>query len=122
MSKFEVGRVYKTRDGRDARVICVDSAVPKYPIIALMKDGELEAVSSHTRDGKFVFTGIENINDLMLPAPKVWVVAAVEDGVLFHSVTAHDKFMVESWAESYRRDYRHATIITKEVDLTEDGK
>ena len=37
-TKFKVGQVVKTRDGRDARVICVDK-VGDYPMIALINDG-----------------------------------------------------------------------------------
>lgn len=36
MTKFERDKVYKTRDGRDARVICVDAPGP-YPIVGFIE-------------------------------------------------------------------------------------
>ncbi len=50
--KFGVGKQYKTRDGRKARVICVDRN-NSFPIVALHQDSpdEEESVVVHTRDG-----------------------------------------------------------------------
>ena len=52
--KLEVGKKYRTRDGRIARIICTDRNSEYYPVIALIKedDGE-ESARWYMQDGKF---------------------------------------------------------------------
>lgn len=51
-NKFQVGDFWRTRDGRKARIICVD-ATKDYPIVALIINvsNENEAVMTYTRFG-----------------------------------------------------------------------
>lgn len=51
---FEVGKTYKTRDGRDARVICVDRADEVRPIVALVMDVDgNEGLYTFRESGKY---------------------------------------------------------------------
>lgn len=125
MTKFEVGKTYKTRDGREARVICIDRKVPSdatpAQIVALvtMKNG-FEGVHTYRSDGS---KGWEHTpGDLLLPAPKVWVVAAVEDGECKDAFHVYRENYVDEFRELLTRQFPSVTIITKEVDLTEDSK
>jgi hypothetical protein len=73
---FEVGKTYKTRDGRDARVICVDARDEKEdePILALVsKRGGKEIICGYANDGSFDGVGFDDRHDLMPPTRTVWV-------------------------------------------------
>lgn len=51
---FVVGEVVKTRDGRSARIICVDKSGSPYPVVVLLRDHSgRESVESYTEDGRF---------------------------------------------------------------------
>lgn len=64
---FEVGKTYKTRDGHDARVICVDAESDAFPVIALIGG----CPYALTREGRFYFCKKENtIHDIVAPAPE----------------------------------------------------
>lgn len=72
MTKFERDKVYKTRDGREARVICVD-APGKYPVVGVVDDG----IRQWTADGWYNYArnydGSQMYShscDLMLPKPE----------------------------------------------------
>ena len=68
MSKFKVGDVTTTRNGRKVRIICVDRASKAFPVIALVTDVELsEAVTVYTAEGKYFNTRDINGNDLTPP-------------------------------------------------------
>lgn len=69
-TKFERDKVYKTRDGREARVICVD-APDRRPIIALIRhtDNSGWATQSYFADGSIWTDGVSAI-DLILPKPE----------------------------------------------------
>lgn len=61
--KFEVGKLYKTRDGRKARVICVDSKCTHLPIVALVEsESAEECLYQFKSDGKWVALGESNID------------------------------------------------------------
>lgn len=88
MTKFERDKVYKTRDGREARVICVDA--PGYFSIAGFI-GEVETVERWSADGAWTY-GVgykgepkhQDPRDLMLPKPEPVVEwGRSEDGVWF---------------------------------------
>jgi hypothetical protein len=71
---FEVGKTYKTREGRDARVICVDMAGGP-PIVALVvvdRGPDCEGIFRYYVDGSHSKSG-ESSNDLMPPTRTVWV-------------------------------------------------
>lgn len=36
MSKIDMNKKYKTRDGQDVRIICVDSGILHYPVVAIV--------------------------------------------------------------------------------------
>lgn len=51
--KIELGKCYRTRDGRKARVICVDRKGPT-PVIALVDDGWIELSYAFHQCGDFI--------------------------------------------------------------------
>lgn len=64
---FEVGKTYKTRDGRDARVICVDREGIR-PIIALVRQVDKDEFLMEYRPGGYDnMDGVESSLDLMPP-------------------------------------------------------
>jgi hypothetical protein len=71
---FEVGKTYKTREGRDARVICVDMAGGP-PIVALVvvdRGPDCEGIFRYYVDGSHSKSG-ESSNDLMPPTRTVYL-------------------------------------------------
>lgn len=67
---FKVGQKLKTRDGRDARVICVDRKHELYPVMALVADSfGHETMHSFEEDGRFCNSG-NGCLDLMPPTEK----------------------------------------------------
>lgn len=123
MTKFEVGKTYKTRDGRDARVICVDYREQyNYSIVALVTSPSTgsEDIVCYKPDGKVSALKKDTKDDLLLPAPKVWVVAAVEDGECKDAFHVYRENYVDEFRELLTRQFPNTAIITKEVDLTED--
>lgn len=60
---------YKTRDGCDVRVLCVDSLNPYYPVVAavtyFVKGVKFEDIISFTEYGMFKHDGKESIYDLI---------------------------------------------------------
>ena len=68
---FKVGDVTTTRDGRKARIICVDRVSKDYPVIALIvSEAGTETVTSHTPNGLFMDGLGGHGNDLM-PVPRL---------------------------------------------------
>lgn len=62
--KIEVGKFYKTRDGKKRRVICVDSPRKDLPIVAL---DELGFLSAYTARGIYLSSQSESCLDLISP-------------------------------------------------------
>ena len=62
---FTVGQHVKTRDGRDARVICVD-VIGAHKIVALIKNGEHESIVGFYANGHFSCDS-ESASDLIPP-------------------------------------------------------
>lgn len=95
-SKFERDKVYKTRDGREARVICVDAPEP-LPIVALTIKERPYSLWRVGADGR----GDEDTNnsfDLTPPKPKPKPV--VEWGVM--GVIGHSDFLLLPSEDSAR--------------------
>lgn len=73
MTKFERDKVYKTRDGRDARIVCVDRP-GRRPLLALVTtfgNGDECDVMGYYEDGRFRPEGaVTTGSDLMLPKPE----------------------------------------------------
>ena len=66
MSKFKVDDATTTRDGRKARIICVDRAGAGFPILALVMNGALsEILMSYTASGKYLDSQVDHGNDLI---------------------------------------------------------
>jgi hypothetical protein len=75
-TKFKVGQVVKTRNGREARVICVDRKTDNgLSMVALYKSrhSDEENYGSFTPQGKFMPDDEEHDCDLMPPMRTVWV-------------------------------------------------
>lgn len=67
---FKVGDVTTTRNGRKARIICVNRAVEDYPVIALIMDGGVEVITSHTADGLHL-GGVGGSTLDLMPVPRL---------------------------------------------------
>lgn len=48
--KIELNKIYRTRNGRKARIVCID-AKGNFPIVALVEDFDSEYAHLFTRDG-----------------------------------------------------------------------
>ena len=73
--EFKVGETYPTRDGRDARVICID-AKGELPIIALIvndRDSFDDEVYWYSNIGKYYFDDRESAHDLMHHTRTVYI-------------------------------------------------
>jgi hypothetical protein len=96
MNTISMDKKYKTRDGRDVRVLCVDRTHPRYPVIALIFDTDgVEEYSAFSSTGGFHGNGHESDSDL-IEQPKehtidVW--AAVFTNVI-----------KGNWAEIFRTE------------------
>ena len=65
ITKITMEGKYQTRDGKPARVICLDADVSVYPVIALVKDiYGLEVIKAYTEEG-LLYAGRENTDDLV---------------------------------------------------------
>lgn len=50
---FDPTKPCKTRDGREARIICTDATLPGFPIVALVGTGAAEGMIHYTNDGRY---------------------------------------------------------------------
>lgn len=78
MDKIEMGKEYGTRNGAQARVLCVDSGYPEYPVVFLI-DADC-VVRTATSDGKCLALGGESSHDLIEVKPSVVVFANLIHG------------------------------------------
>jgi hypothetical protein len=85
---FEVEKTYKTRDGRDARVICVDADLDGgQQIIALVDkycDGRRNTYNCFHANGHYFLDGTNHMCDLMPPMRTVWVNFFKSGNAFFH--------------------------------------
>ena len=49
-----------TRDGKSARIICVNRISEDYPIVVLIRNKDKEVIECYTKDGKFLENDIHN--------------------------------------------------------------
>lgn len=72
---FDPTKPVQTRDGRKARIICVDRENSKYPIIALVRYDEsvdrAEAVESYQKDGSYFTEGSNTMDLINIPERRV---------------------------------------------------
>ena len=56
IDEAKAGKPVCTRDGRDVRLICFDFKTHRrdYPLVALIKDGDMETLSEYSVDGKSI--------------------------------------------------------------------
>lgn len=60
----------RTRDGRSARILCVDSGLKGYPVVALIRESRIsEWPYCFTADGRYLNDGHERSIDLIPLAP-----------------------------------------------------
>lgn len=91
---IELNKCYRTRDGRKARIICVD-AKQKQPVIGLVDTNGVEIFARYGLDGSWILDGKKRGSDLIsewvdkpemdrsvLP-PWIKVIAMDEDGRWF---------------------------------------
>lgn len=65
-TKIEMGKQYKTRDGREVRVLCVDREHCLYTVVALVSN----VVVTYTADGH-QFSGQDSAVDLIEVKPRI---------------------------------------------------
>lgn len=54
MNKIEIGKKYRTRDGKPVRVLCTDLNSDNYPVVACIEENDnFKHVRFFTADGKF---------------------------------------------------------------------
>ncbi len=69
---FELGKTYKTRCGKNARVVCIDRKSPDgFALLALVLQGTSEFSVAYKVDG--TCTPEENKWDLMPPKEEIWI-------------------------------------------------
>lgn len=61
IDEAKAGKPVCTRDGRDVRLICFDFKTHRrdYPLVALIKDGDMETLSEYSADGKSIMNRSE---------------------------------------------------------------
>ena len=63
-----------TYDGREVRIICVNRIDKDYPVVALVRNKNVESVESYTKDGKYINNKIYNHDLFFAPIKKEgWV-------------------------------------------------
>lgn len=65
---IEMNKTYRTRSGKPARVLCVDSQNEQNPVVALIQDSpEEEYVTTYSPDGRFLWDeeGVQHPYDLI---------------------------------------------------------
>lgn len=66
----------QTRDGRKARIICVDRKVPDYPVVALIDSNDGGEIASFTITGTYVQTVTHTLDLIPIPTRikrDVWI-------------------------------------------------
>lgn len=59
-----------TRDGKSARIICVNRISEDYPIVVLIRNKDKEVIECYTKDGKFLENNIHNRDLFFAPEKK----------------------------------------------------
>ena len=63
-----------TRDGKSARIICVNRISEDYPIVVLIRNKDKEVIECYTKDGKFLENDIHNRDLFFAPEKKsAWI-------------------------------------------------
>lgn len=76
MPLIEMGKEYRTRDGRAARVLCVDGPDKRYPVVAVIQDaGCADWTPEDFTTTGLIVTADKNPEDLIEVKPEVkgWV-------------------------------------------------
>ena len=94
---------YKTGDGRDVRVLCVDSGIEGLPVVGVI---DRSGIASFTKDGKY-WSDIGEFHDDLIEVPEL-----------------QDKQLVWCWDDTYVRELRFYDAKNKcpyRVDGQRDG-
>jgi len=51
--KIEMGKKYRTKDGRSVRILCTDLIDDIFTVVAAVKDNDEEYVERYTNDGRY---------------------------------------------------------------------
>ena len=68
---IDMKKQYRTRDGRDVRILCVDGPNPKYPVLGII--GNERSVCFWTNTGNYNTDGLFTVLDLIEVKPKIVV-------------------------------------------------
>lgn len=72
MNKIEMGKKYRTRDGREARVLCTDRKDDKHPVVAMIGNSappRTEQVVTLSATGGYISDGRPSEIDLIEVSP-----------------------------------------------------
>lgn len=119
---ISMDKKYKTRDGRDVRVLCIDNngaCAEGYPVVATV-DG---VVAAFTATGCFYIDSEEHYIDLVELAQEhsVWLELCTHCGDVTSHVYETEEDMLNSIRHSQAQsaDYPYTLLATKKVVITE---
>jgi len=101
--KIEVGKIYLTRDGRKARVICIDRKNNERPVITLVDDFDKELIYTYTSTGKYYDEEEESEYDLV-EEYSIWKDIKVDTPVYVKHLPK------DTWKKRYFAKYENSTI------------
>jgi len=95
--KFEIGKEYRTRDGRKAGIYCDLSSTPdytyEYPVKGYIEFGSIRQDATWTSEGKYFQTdGYDSYKDLVLP------------------VRESQRYIFLSWRNGFESTFIHRTL------------
>lgn len=115
---ISMDKKYKTREGKDARLLCVDSGHLEFPVVAIV-EGLLE---TYTSCGK-VFVGQDNNLDLIeIPQEhSVWIEVFKSHGDILSCSYESENSMRNSINDSFESNNKegYQLIATKKVVVAE---
>ena len=67
---ISMGHKYKTRDGRNVRILATDLKYTEFPVVAIIEQSDAEIVLYFTMDGRFLSSRDSNL-DLVEVKPRI---------------------------------------------------
>ena len=121
LEKAKAGHPVRTRDGKEARILCFDR-IGLHPIVALVKEAGDETIFSYNKKGRFSNDGRGCMYDLFMKSAKQkrWInLYKDKDGLLFPGLNLFEsekeaKDRMESGEKSSRLYYKTVKIEWEE--------
>lgn len=98
---IDMTKKYRTRDGRDVRILCVDRDHARYPVVAMIGDW----VSALTFDGKANHERDESPNDLIEVVPDMvkWYGVFDDASTPIRLTPTNTRRSIGAWSELVRQ-------------------